>query len=135
MGMLHGVLSHAVRKAKRGRASGGLRGTKGTAVPPAVWMTRLVAQDNDHTLMHNRLSLVLQALLAIAAVTVPTAARLFLLQPLLFRRLQVRHILAVLPQHTAPVDLTAKPFQSAIDRLVVAYFYTYSQSRSLVIPV
>ena len=53
--------------------------------------------------------LCLQSLLAIAAVAVPTAAGLLLLQPLLFRRLQVRHILTVLPQHTASVDLAAKP--------------------------
>lgn len=107
------------------QTQGGQRG-RVEAVRPA-------AQNTCRKPLRRRLCL--QSLLAIAAVAVPTAAGLLLLQPLLFRRLQVRHILTVLPQHTAPVHLAAKPLQGAIDGLVVAYFYTYSQSGSLVIPI
>lgn len=120
-GICYSVLPHAVHIAN----TGGATGTRGGGAP----------RCSEYLSKPLRRRLCLQSLLAIAAVAVPTAAGLLLLQPLLFRRLQVRHILTVLPQHTAPVDLAAKPLQGAIDGLVVAYFYTYSQSGSLVIPV
>ena len=69
-------------------------------------------------------------LAVLAAVTVPTAARLLRAKPLLLRRLHVRHVLAELAQHAAPVYLTAKALERAVNRFVSSYFNTNSQNES-----
>lgn len=73
----------------------------------------------------------LPAVVAPLTFAVTTATRLLLLEALLFRRLHVRHVLAILPKNAAPVHLTPKALERAIDGLVISYLYTNSQRESL----
>ena len=69
-------------------------------------------------------------LAVLAAIAVATAARLLRAKPLLLRRLHVRHVLAKLTQHAAPVYLAAKALERAVDRFISSYFNTNSQNKS-----
>jgi len=66
----------------------------------------------------------------LAPVAVATPARFLRTEPLLLRRLHVRHVLAVLAKHTASVNLTAEALECAVDRFVSSYFNTNSQNKS-----
>jgi hypothetical protein len=65
------------------------------------------------------------------ALAVAPAACLFLLEPLLLRRLHVRHVLPVLLQNAAPVYLTPEALECTINVFVISNLYTNSQRGSL----
>jgi len=101
--------------------------------PSLNHLDRELVLPGRERLSQTGVGLVLPALAVVTplALAVAPPAGLLLLEPLLFRRLHVRHVLPVLLQNATPIYLAPEAFECTINVFVVSNLNTNSQRGSL----